>query len=147
MGPRHATPLEIAGGFLKSKESPAASFAHEILSAKKFTGAGPLSSGYQPNIFGQKDWLGPTDPRARGSFIDQYGRQTSVQRELAERFLPIFVQDLGTLVQTDPQWSKHVGLTAVMGAGSLMGMTQNYPAARKPGAFQMRPMRQNLTLR
>jgi len=115
--------LEIAGRFLANKESPAASLAHTLLTAKKFTGKSD-------------------DPLTAGNFTDQYGNKTNIQSEIGKRFLPIFVQDVKDLSDSDKEWSEDIGLNAIMGLGSLTGMAQNYP--EKKGGLQMRKMKTNV---
>jgi hypothetical protein len=99
--------LDIAGRFLANKESPAASLAHTLLTAKKFTGKSD-------------------DPATAGNFTTQYGEKTNIQSEIGKRFTPIFIQDLEDLMKNEPDWSENVGLNTVMGAASLAGMSQNY---------------------
>lgn len=106
------TRADIAGQFLKNKESPAASLAHALLTARKFTG--------------QSD-----NPETAGNFTDQYGNKTSIQSEIGKRFLPIFIQDLSDLVKSEPKWSDDIGLTAAMTGASLAGMSQEYPERGK----------------
>lgn len=112
--------LEIAGRFAANKESPVASLAHSILTAKKFTGD---PNKVRPNLFGR------VDPKAAGSYINEFNQPTSVQREVASRFLPIFSQDINDLIASDPKWADDIGLTAAMTGASLAGMAQNYPEA------------------
>jgi hypothetical protein len=124
-----ATPtsrLEIAGRFAANKESPAASLAHVLLTAKKFTG--------------QSD-----DPATAGNFTTQYGQKSSIQSEIGKRFLPIFVQDIQDLMSTEPDWSKDIGLDVAMGAASLAGMSQSYPEPKPKGL--LRPMRRLAPMR
>jgi hypothetical protein len=99
--------LDIAGRFLANKESPVASLAHTLLTAKKFTGKSD-------------------DPATAGNFTTQYGEKTNIQGEIGKRFTPIFIQDLEDLMKNEPDWSENVGLNTVMGAASLAGMSQNY---------------------
>ncbi len=101
--------LDIAGRFLANKESPAANLAHTILTARQGTKNQPM---FSPG----------------GGFTTEYGQKTSVPREIAQRFTPIFVQDLEDLAQSEPKWSENVGLSAILGAASLAGMSQDYPA-------------------
>lgn len=105
--------LDIAGRFLANKESPAASLAHTLLTAKKFTGG--------------------------GDFTSEYGQKTSVQGEIAKRFTPIFVQDLQELATSEPDWADNVGLSAVLGVASLTGMKQSYQTPQK-GKLSLRKM-------
>jgi len=111
------TPLDVIGQFLKNKESPAASFIHDLLTAKKFE---------KPKT---------EDLFAFGSYTNEYGRKTTVPTEIIKRFTPIFFQDLNDLVQKEPDFSKNIGLDTALGIGSLAGMTQNYP---EPSAKRLR---------
>jgi hypothetical protein len=105
--------LEIAGRFLANKESPAASLAHMMLTAKKFTGG--------------------------GNFTTQYGQQTSIQSEIAKRFTPIFLQDLKDLAAEQPSFADEVGLNTALGVASLAGMSQQYPEkGRKKLSFNQK---------
>lgn len=102
--------LDIAGRFLANKESPAANLAHQILTAKKFTGG--------------------------GEFTDQYNNKTSIQSEIGKRFTPIFIQDLEDLSNSEPDWSENIGLNSVLGIASLAGMSQNYPEKKDSMKFR-----------
>ncbi len=108
--------LEIAGRFMANKESPAASLAHTLLTAKKFTGKSD-------------------DPVTSGNFINQYGQKSNIQSEIAKRFTPIFIQDMQELMSSEPKWSEDIGLTAAMTSASLAGMSQNY-TEKKKGLFR-----------
>ncbi len=110
--PTPTSRLNIAGRFLANKESPAANLAHTFLTAKKFTGG--------------------------GKFTTEYGKETSVQNEVAQRFIPIFVQDLMELTSTEPDWANNIGLDAAMGVASLTGMAQDYPEKKKLGLRKMK---------
>jgi len=105
----------VAGKFLKNKESPAASFAHDILFAKKFTGG--------------------------GGYISQYGQPQTIQGQASKQFVPIFIQDLYNIMEDDPEWADSIGLTAVMGGASLTGMAQEYP---EPTTGRRMKFRKNL---
>lgn len=105
--PQPTNRLQIAGQFLANKESPAASLAHVILTSKPTRGGNP------------------------GDITTQYGQQTSVQREVAQRFTPIFIQDLKELAEANPKWSEDIGLTSALGLASLAGMSQEYPERRQ----------------
>ncbi len=111
--------LEIGGRFLANKESPAASLAHQLLTAKKFTGKSD-------------------DPATAGNFTDQYGNKTNIQSEIGKRFLPIFVEDLMDLSKSEPGFADNIGLNSAMGAASLTGMAQNYPEKKKLGFRNMK---------
>lgn len=124
---RPTSRLEIAGRFLANKESPAASLAHTLLTARKFTGKSD-------------------DPATAGNFTTQYGENTSIQRETLKRFTPIFVQDLQDLVEQQPNWSENVGLTAAMAGASLAGMAQEYPA-RNASKFMFKKPKPGTSLR
>lgn len=110
--------LDIAGRFAANKESPAASLAHTLLTAK-FTGKS-------------------NDPKTAGNLTTEYGQKSSVQRELMQRYMPILEQDIQSLIQSDPEWSDHIGLTAAMAGASLAGMSQNYPEKKKSAFGKMR---------
>jgi hypothetical protein len=114
------TMLDVSGKFLKNKESPVASLAHNILTVKNpknGTRFGPM-----------------------GQFTTQYGEQTSVPREIAKSFIPIFISDLSDLVKSDPDWSQHIGLTSALAGASLAGMEQNYPEAKRKGNISLKKM-------
>jgi hypothetical protein len=111
--------LEIAGRFMANKESPAASLAHTLLTAKKFTGKSD-------------------DPATAGNFTTQYGEKTSIQSQIGKQFIPIFIQDLQDLAKTEPDFSKDVGLDIALGAASLTGMAQDYPEKKKLQFGKMR---------
>lgn len=106
--------MDIAGQILKNKESPAASFAHDLLTARKFTGDGEYTS--------------------------QYGNKTSIQSEAAKRFTPIFLQDLKELSESQPNWSDDIGLNTALGVASLAGMSQQYPERKAKGSFGFRKL-------
>lgn len=110
--------LDIAGRFAANKESPAASLAHTLLTAK-FTGKS-------------------NDPKTAGNLTTEYGQKSSVQREVMQRYMPILEQDLQSLLTSDPEWADHVGLTAAMAGASLAGMSQNYPEKKKSAFGKMR---------
>jgi hypothetical protein len=99
--------MEIAGRFLANKESPAASLAHTMLTAK-FTGKSD-------------------DPATAGNLTTEYGEKTNIQSQIGKQYIPIFLQDLADLAQSEPDWSKDIGLDVAMGAASLAGMAQDYP--------------------
>lgn len=107
---------EIAGRLLANKESPIASLAHTLLTSK-FTGKSD-------------------DPATAGNLTTQYGQKSSIQREIVQKFLPIFAQDLQDLATSQPDWSENIGLTAAMGAASLAGMSQDYPEKKKGLQFR-----------
>jgi hypothetical protein len=110
--------IEIAGRFLAGKESPAASLAHTLLAAKKFT-----------------------PEKGAGSFTTQYGQQTSIQSEIGKRFIPMFIQDLGDLATSEPDFSENIGLNTALGAAALLGMgVQNYPE-KKTGKLGFKKMK------
>lgn len=111
--------LDIAGRFLANKESPAARFVHTMLTSK-FTGKSD-------------------DPTTAGNLTTEYGQKSSVQREVVKSFAPIFLQDLSDIAASDKDWSDDIGLTAALAAGSLTGMTQNYPEPRKTRFRKLRP--------
>src|SRR5579863_4434069 len=112
--------LDIAGRFLANKESPLASLAHTLLTAKKFTG-------------------NSLDPTTAGNFTTEYGQKTNIQSEVGKRFVPIFIQDIHDLATSDPKWSDNIGLSAIMGVASLAGMSQSYPEKKpKLGMGKMR---------
>jgi len=112
--------LDIAGRFLANKESPAASLAHTMLTAKKFTGSS-------------------NDPKTAGNFTNEYNQKTSVQREIAQRFVPMFVQDVIDLTASNPKWAEEVGLTTVLSGAGALGMgVQNYPERKKSAFGKMR---------
>lgn len=102
--------LEIAGRFAANKESPALNLVHQLLTAKEFSGKGMMLD----------------------KFTDQYKNETSIHGEIAKRFTPIFLQDIQELMQSEPDFSKNIGLDVAMGAASLAGMSQSYPE-RKSG--------------
>lgn len=112
--------LEIAGRFLANKESPAASLAHTLLTARKFTGKSD-------------------DPETAGNFTDQYNNKTSIQSEISKRFTPIFIQDLQELMKNEPDWSENIGLNTAMAGASLAGMSQQY--AEKKSKLRLGSMR------
>lgn len=121
--------LDTLGNFAKSKESPAASLAHEILGAKKFTE--PSNSVL--------DRFSNT-----GKFIDQYNKPTSVQRETVMRFIPMFTQDLYDLYSNEPRFSESVGLNIALGAAAGVGVgVQGYKekSSIQPRGTGMRKMR------
>ena len=107
--PKPTTRLDIGERFIANKLSPAASLARNILTAK------PGSQGKE----------GP------GTFTTQYGQPTSIQREVAKTFTPIFIQDLETLMQSEPDFASNIGLDAAMAGASLTGMAQEYPERQK----------------
>lgn len=113
------TRLGVLGQFAKSKESPAASLAHTILTAKKFTGKS-------------------LDPSTAGGMIDEYGNKTSIQSEVGKQFVPIFVQDLHDLYKNEPKWSENIGLDSALIGASLAGMEQSYPAPQQKGILSIR---------
>lgn len=113
--------LEIAGRFLANKESPAVSLAHILLTAQKFTGKSD-------------------DPSTSGNFTTQYGEKTNIQSQIGKQFVPIFIQDLNDLMKSDSDWSNDIGLTAIMGAASVTGMSQSYPE-KKQGTFKFKKMK------
>ena len=104
--------LDIAGQFMKNKESPAASLAHTILTSK-FTGKSS------------------EDPTTAGNMTTQYGEKTNIQSQIGKQFIPIFIQDLHDLMQTEPDWADNIGLNTAMGAASLAGMEQSYPEKKQ----------------
>jgi hypothetical protein len=95
------TRAETVGNFTVNKLSPMAALAYEIGSAKKFTG--------------------------KGQFEDKYGQKKYLPAEVANSFVPMFVQDLITVFKTHPGLATQIGLDLA----SLTGMgVQNYPEAR-----------------
>lgn len=108
------TRLKIAGNFLANKESPAASLAHQLLTAKKFT-----------------------PEKGAGSFTDEYGTKTSVQSEIGKRFTPIFIQDLQDLATSEPDFSKNIGLDIALAGASAAGMEQSYPEPKQKGKLSI----------
>lgn len=108
--------LEIAGNFMKNKESPAASLAHTLLTAK-FTGKSE-------------------DPATAGNMTTQYGQKTSMQSQIGKAFTPIFMQDLIDLANKEPNWADSIGLNSALGLASLAGMSQDYPEKKKGSMFR-----------
>jgi len=106
--------LDVIGQYLKNKESPAASLVHSILTAKR------------------------AETLSFGSYKDQYGSKTSIDRQIVKSFTPIFVQDLYDLANSQPDFSENVGLDTALGLGSLAGMEQTYPEQRKLRFSKMR---------
>jgi hypothetical protein len=89
---------EIASNFMVNKLSPLTGLAYDIASAKKFTGQG----GYE----------------------DRFGNKKTILNETQKRFIPMFIQDVNDIVQSDPSFAEAVGLLPLtaLGAGE-----QNYP--------------------
>ena len=112
--------LEIAGRFLANKESPAASLAHTLLTSK------PTAKSDNPLTY--------------GNFTTQYGEKTNIQSQIWKQFTPIFIQDIQDLMQSEPNFSKDIGLDVAMGAASLAGMAQDYPEKKSKG-LQLRGMK------
>lgn len=108
--------LEIAGNFMKNKESPAVSLAHNLLTAK-FTGKSD-------------------DPNTAGNMTTQYGEKTSIQSQIGKQFTPIFIQDLIDLAKREPDWADNIGLNTALGIASLAGMSQDYPEKKKGNLFR-----------
>lgn len=109
-----------AGRFAKNKLSPIASLAWEIASAQTWSGKsqpGNLKTLTLPGY---------------GGFTDEYGNEKYLNREIALKFVPLFIQDMQQLMQDDPSFAEFVGFSgpAVFGAGS-----QNYPE-RVPGGLR-----------
>ncbi len=71
-----------------------------------------------------------------GTFTTQYGQPTSIQREVVKTFTPIFIQDLETLMQSEPDFSSNIGLDAAMAGASLTGMAQEYPERKGKLGFK-----------
>lgn len=86
------------GNFAANKLSPAASLAYEVAGAKKFTG--------------------------NGGFVDAFGQKRYLPAEIANSFVPMFVQDVRDVYRTDPSVFENIGLDAAsfFGAG-----VQQYP--------------------
>lgn len=112
--------LDIAGRFLANKESPAAALAHTLLTAK-FTGKSD-------------------DPKTAGNMTTQYGEKTSIQSQIVKQFVPIFIQDMNDLLQSDLDFSRSIGLDTALGAASAAGMSQDYPE-KKPNTLKLRKLK------
>lgn len=121
--PTPTTRLQIAGRFLANKESPAASLAHSILTAKKFTGKTA------------------DNPMSGGDYTDEYGVKTSVQAETLKRFEPIFSQDIRDLIASEPDFANNIGLDTAMGVASLAGMSQEYAEPKQKGKLSIGKMK------
>ena len=117
------TRMDIGGRFLANKESPAASLAHTILTAKMDKNKKPISA------------LGGS-----GDITTEYGQKTNLYNEVGKRFVPIFVQDLHDIATSDPKWSDDIGLSSILTGASLAGMSQDYPA-KKSGSMAFRKMK------
>lgn len=101
--------LKILGNFAASKESPAASLAHTLLTSK-FTGKSFDSTA--------------------GNMTTQYGEKTSIQSQVGKQFVPIFIQDMNDLVKSEPKFADDIGLNSILTGASLAGMEQTYPAKK-----------------
>lgn len=107
---------EIGWNFTANKFSPIASLAHDLVTARKFTGEG----GYE----------------------DRYGNDKSIQAETAKRFIPIFSQDVYDVLTTDEPLARSIGLNSAAFIG--LGV-QDYPerTTERDSPLKMRKMRLN----
>lgn len=93
----------IAGNFGANKLSPMAALAYEIGSAKKF------------------------NPDKPGEYISRFDQKKNMSAEVANSFVPMFIQDVKDVFGTDANFADQVGLDTA----SLFGMgVQNYPEAK-----------------
>ncbi len=93
---------EIGANLLINKLSPLTGLAYDLASAKKFTGSG----GYE----------------------DRFGNKKNILNEEGKRFVPMFIQDVYDIVNSDPSFAETVGLLPLtaLGAGE-----QNYPERKE----------------
>lgn len=107
------------GNFTVNKLAPATGLAYDLLTAKAFTG---------------KDATGDASPYnipQKGGYIDRYNNNKYISTEVGKRFVPIFLQDLDSIIRNDPSFAELVGLSGAAAAG--VGV-QDYPE-RTPTRF------------
>lgn len=112
------------GRFSENKLSPAASLVYDLMRAQKFEG----HSKY--------DLLNPnTWP---GQYTNRFGDTTSVSKEVASRFAPMFLQDLAESIQGDSSLAEIIGL----GIPALYGASkQEYPERTRASQRRLRKPR------
>lgn len=103
---------EIASNFAVNKLSPLAGLAYDIASSRQMTGG--------------------------GGYADRFGNKKSILDETGKRFVPMFIQDVYSIVNSDPDFAQLVGLTplVLLGAGE-----QNYPEKKPTNKLQIRKLK------
>jgi hypothetical protein len=101
-GPFENTPVGVVGHFLRGKEAPLVSLAHDILAGKDFAGK-------------------PVDMKAM-----------NMNNPLAKRFIPMFVQDMIDVYKEDPSQIPNGMKIIFGAGGALGMGLQDYQREQKP---------------